>query len=168
MKNGTKRIAARVGFLGIVAVSLVACRGIVGIEDLALVAGGGDGGAAEASADGAMGDGSTDAAPDADAVQLAQCLSAATECRKCCKDNFADFRDLQNNEDARNCFCDTPGECKNDCLSDPYCTADGQPTQGSNCLRCIDDKFEAKRCVGKCTSANCQAGLNCLRACDGL
>ncbi len=151
--------------IGLVLV-MVACRGLIGIEELQLDAGT-DG---SQSASGGPTDATTDATVDAtsvadggtDAPPPGTVCEAGPDCRMCCKNTYA-LHDLELAE--RPCFCDAGGACTAQCLTDSYCMNGQLGPPGQSCAPCIDDSFSKGVCTEACKSAGCQAGLACLHAC---
>lgn len=149
----------------------LACRGLVGIEDLEVVDGG-DVGDGRVAAETSTGDASSDTSttsPDTgtkpvDAGAAAACL-ASSDCRKCCKDSFAEFRDWSGSAGPRSCICTGAKGCQ-PCMNEDggFCAGQQEP-QGGNCVPCVDDTLIRGDCNEGCTSAACLEGLACLKAC---
>jgi hypothetical protein len=144
---------------------LLACRAIIGVEDLELVH---DGGVDAHAADGGVKDGATNTGTDAatgqvdSTTKIAECIKPGVDCRRCCKTAFGDFTDAENSETTRKCMC-RPEHCQDKCgdASD-YCGG-GRPSEG--CAPCLDDEHIKNQCNEACTSAGCLAGLSCLQQC---
>lgn len=166
------------------ALLLVACRGLVGIEDLGLDAGtdaatGTDG---STPTDGSTTDGSTtkdatsDAASDGSTpeggpppppgdctTEIASCSSQGLQCRKCCKDGCGAFHsELDDLQATRTCIC---AACSQQCAGDTYCTTTTGAPATPTCGGCIDQTYKNGQCSTTCTSTACQAGLTCLKNC---
>lgn len=147
------------------AFTLVACRGLLGVEPLELDDG--EGGVDAARTTDARADAPADAKADATdaatpfAAKIAKC-KAENPCRPCCK---AEFRALKDYEDhARYCLCTEP-YCKSACSGGSYCSSSTQPD--NPCGKCIDDALIKGDCkaANDCTSAECKAAIECLQAC---
>ncbi len=150
--------------------ALVACRGIIGIEDLEL---------ADASS-------TTDAASDTNAVDTASadvvdetkvvktCNAPGTECRKCCRDNYSpEIQEWAKIANGTGCACASDAGCSVDCSGADTCPPGASPAQ--KCGKCIDDllvsglettKNPCEKAANDCRANEaCRLAVECLEQC---
>jgi hypothetical protein len=162
-------IRARRALLAIVVASamIVACRGVIGIEDLTLV----DGGGADGSKDAPV-----DAPPDrpADTGPKDPCASGGNPCPPCCHQSHkAELAELIRLARQSGCMCGGGG-CGSECgNSDCSPTVPPPMMVDGTCAMCEDSLFRGNP-TGACAktitdcenSAACQPAIHCLQSCQ--
>jgi hypothetical protein len=153
-----------------IALALVACRGVIGIEDLALDKKA-DGGGTEA---GGIDGGGTDATKVDGGGSDAGGCKVSGNCRMCCRDDLTirpGFGTLEALTADAGCLC---AVCGADCTAT---TCASPPVMGMNmpCNMCADDLFTNPTNFGapKCQDAKakcmndptCKAALDCMVSC---
>jgi hypothetical protein len=163
-------------FLGFAVCGLLACRALVGIDDLQLVPDGGDHHENKQNGNDSGGQqqpndaGNPPPNIDVDAT-IRGCAGA--DCPKCCKNAFTALR--SNFEDpsgsGHTCMCN-PSICGNKCSTlGQACSARQDPPSGTldECVQCFDTELmnPSSPCAGTCapTDQGCKDGLRCLESC---
>jgi hypothetical protein len=151
--------------------ALVACRGVLGIEELELVDAGEDAaGASDAATQAeAANDSGLDAPAPVDAGMdspFASCGAQGANCPMCCHDNvtMAAFIALDEYGVDAGCICGSgscpPSQCASVCAN---------PSSPPNCGMCTDPVFAGSACpaVGNACAndPSCAAAIECLRIC---
>jgi hypothetical protein len=144
--------------------ALVACRGVLGIEELELAdSGASKDGASDAPSD-AVGQPDTD---KTDGISPGGCATAGN-CRQCCRQTFGKEIDEAAYLGKDSCFCGAVGKCSTDCAAG-LCV-DAAPKEP--CGPCIDGQIikpASKECEDMVTACvqrpSCKVGVDCLKSC---
>lgn len=150
------------------------CRGVLGIEDLDVVAdGGGDATRADAKVDSPF-DASVTDTSTADVTVPNKCAVDA-DCPKCCHDDPAlrpAFARLGQYAKATSCICGTaPCSSTAECGADICTGSTGAPAGG--CLQCVDMQIRPAAGTSQCANAktqcngdsSCKPFLDCITSC---
>jgi hypothetical protein len=179
VRRASVRAGVAIVLTAALAMAVVGCRAVLGIDPLELVDAGPDSPSPEASPDkDASGgrDTSVDApTPDSagppDANEYAACVAQGTMCRPCCHMTYqASNMELTNDVLTNGCVCGPTGQCSTECAS-ALCL---MPPQNSSmtCSVCYDMAIlqptsqECMQGVQTCrNSATCRDVIDCLMAC---
>ncbi len=154
-------VASALGGAAIASGAVTGCRGIIGVEDLALA----DGGDASTAESGTTDGGSVDASVT-ETGPVSECATKS-ECRQCCKqENPAGSPKLE--KAAQSCICGDGGACPTQCATST-CLATPSPPEGS-CAPCFDNAILQAGCADErdtCErdSPECHTLIACLKSC---